>query len=247
MFDDHSHGRSPEQDLWQSVLLAIVEDALFGSLRRVTPRQGAEERNAIARTTDCQTARDYLTRPSRDLATVCALGGLDMWAVIEHMTRQIAAAPSPEELARSTNRRATKPKQPKPVKPAKTGPKQIPFEGECLTIAEWAERTGLPQTTIKTRLAAGWPIDRILTEPRGLKVKRPRKDQLRPAKAGTPARTLTHAGETLTIRQWSERIGLSKGAIERRLRFGWHIDQVLSSQNMRGKSFAGQNLSGNQP
>lgn len=40
--------------------------------------------------------------------------------------------------------------------------------------------------------------------------------------------TLTHAGETLTVAQWSRRIGLSTTAIHQRIRLGWSIDRVLS-------------------
>lgn len=42
----------------------------------------------------------------------------------------------------------------------------ITFRGESLTIAEWAERTGLPFTTIESRLRLGWPAERALTKRR---------------------------------------------------------------------------------
>ncbi|WP_444460011.1 hypothetical protein [Rhodobacter capsulatus] len=35
-------------------------------------------------------ARDYLTRPNRDLAMVCALAGVDTGALPDHMGRKLA-------------------------------------------------------------------------------------------------------------------------------------------------------------
>jgi len=37
--------------------------------------------------------------------------------------------------------------------------------GQSLTIAEWAEITGIDSTTIRYRLSTGWPPDRALQEP----------------------------------------------------------------------------------
>lgn len=45
-------------------------------------------------------ARDYLTRPSRDLAMVCTLAGVDMGAVIEAMRKQLARVLNSVELAK---------------------------------------------------------------------------------------------------------------------------------------------------
>jgi hypothetical protein len=42
----------------------------------------------------------------------------------------------------------------------------ITFRGESLTTVEWAERTGLPFTTIEGRLRLGWPVERALTKRR---------------------------------------------------------------------------------
>lgn len=39
------------------------------------------------------------------------------------------------------------------------------FDGDILTIAEWARRLGVPRERIKSRLARGWSVERALTEP----------------------------------------------------------------------------------
>lgn len=43
---------------------------------------------------------------------------------------------------------------------------KITFAGECLTISQWAEKTGLKPATILARIEYyGWPIDKALTKP----------------------------------------------------------------------------------
>ena len=71
---------NPERNLWLEVLYRTVEDATKGPRHVPKPADKA----LIMRE-----ARDYLTRPSRDLAMVCALAGVDMWAVIEMMRKKI--------------------------------------------------------------------------------------------------------------------------------------------------------------
>lgn len=39
------------------------------------------------------------------------------------------------------------------------------FNGISHTISEWSEIVGIKKTTIKERLNAGWPIEKVLTEP----------------------------------------------------------------------------------
>lgn len=41
----------------------------------------------------------------------------------------------------------------------------IEFRGESRTLAEWAARIGLHQTALHTRLKNGWTVERALTQP----------------------------------------------------------------------------------
>lgn len=88
---ERDHTRSPEQDLWQAVLMRQVEDALYS----VTGVTGYKRH---VRLRICVEARVYLTTPSRGLFDVCTSAGLDMHAVIEAMKKRIAEAPSPEQI-----------------------------------------------------------------------------------------------------------------------------------------------------
>lgn len=82
MFDAPSRW-NPERNLWLEVLYRTVEDATKGPRHVPKPADKA----LIMRE-----ARDYLTRPSRDLAMICALAGVDMGAVVEAMREKIAEA-----------------------------------------------------------------------------------------------------------------------------------------------------------
>jgi hypothetical protein len=42
---------------------------------------------------------------------------------------------------------------------------RLAHNGESLTVREWSARTGLSRGNIYQRLAKGWPVERVLTEP----------------------------------------------------------------------------------
>jgi hypothetical protein len=42
---------------------------------------------------------------------------------------------------------------------------RLTFNGENLTINQWAAKLGINSTAIHRRIALGWPVERILTEP----------------------------------------------------------------------------------
>jgi hypothetical protein len=43
--------------------------------------------------------------------------------------------------------------------------RRFTFQGETLTVREWANRTGIDSRTLDYRLRAGWPIAKVLTRP----------------------------------------------------------------------------------
>lgn len=43
----------------------------------------------------------------------------------------------------------------------------ITFDGETLTITDWAQRVGIGRKSLYDRLAAGWTIEQTLTTPKG--------------------------------------------------------------------------------
>jgi hypothetical protein len=42
--------------------------------------------------------------------------------------------------------------------------KLLTFQGETLTVTEWARKIGVGKATLAKRLANGWPLERALTE-----------------------------------------------------------------------------------
>lgn len=150
---------NPESTLWQEVLRASIEDALSGP---------PETRTWEAFVYECQKARDYLTTPSKDFSLVCTLAGLDAEAVMDRIRKQIANAPSPEELADKAGKRHAKNRQ------SKKGQSDIGFDtgaithaGETLTLKQWSEKTGIAYGALYFRLSCGWSIKDALTVPVG--------------------------------------------------------------------------------
>lgn len=41
----------------------------------------------------------------------------------------------------------------------------LTYDGETLTVTQWAEKTGLKRSTIANRIAKGWSVEKVLTEP----------------------------------------------------------------------------------
>lgn len=148
--------------LWQAVLARAVDDALHG-VAAVGSAQRNQREAAIAE------ARTFLTTPSQDLETVCTLAGLDPVAVMDRMRKQIAEAPSVEELARnprvsSVSAREPVPRRRNPDRSKNNGRPNPTYthNGETLTVREWAERTGLHAGTIRARLRSGASIAEAL-------------------------------------------------------------------------------------
>ena len=134
--------RVPERELWQEVLLRAITDA------RLDPCSWPIPASAYAETAE---ARAYLTTPSKDLATVCALAGVEVEALLDRMQREVASVAVVQRAERHI-----------PQKRNKT----FTHEGKPLAVPEWAEITGLSRGTIYSRLQKGWSISQALTTPR---------------------------------------------------------------------------------
>lgn len=219
---DADNEHNPQRALWQAVLAQAVEDAIYGASLSAASKT---RQHRIAAT---KAARAWLTTPSRDLAEVCHLAGLEPQAVMEHMRKQIAQAPTPEELV--SRRKPPKPK-PAPKPPKQRAPTHYTLGDETLTVEQWAERAGIAPATIQSRLSKGWPLAKALTSRRG--------QHLSPARTwrrGLPPVTITHAGMTLTIQQWADRTGLTVDRIKSRRAKGWPTERVLTATDLRRKT-----------
>lgn len=231
-------GFSPHQNLWQAVLRLAVDDAILGP---------TEMPNRLTFLSECERARAFLTTASDDLMTVCHNAGVNPRAVLERMRDRIAQAPTPEELHN----------QPRPsravvAKPPKR-PKAVPFKdqpytihGEARTAAEWCARTGISLDTARARLNQAWSPERAFTLTRAealLERKAAARQSYRAAmqrtgqtrrkrapSASTPR--YLHGGLNLTLAEWSERTGIKKTTLYKRVVLtGWTVSKALTTTN----------------
>lgn len=237
-------GINPERALWCEVLLRTVQDAVTGV---------AQVQNKTTRIRICEEARRYLTTPSADLAEVCALAGMDMQAVIDRMRKQIAAAPTPEELASSRRQMSSSFAKP-PAKPKekRTRFRDQPFTiyGETRTASEWCILHGVSMRLVQNRLNNGWtPEDAFfLSVAEGKRqatneARRVRRSEVVQAGAEhrrtrtppRPAQTYTYKGEARSLVEWSEITGIGKNTLYARItRQGMTFAQALESPVGKG-------------
>jgi hypothetical protein len=93
----------------------------------------------------------------------------------------------------------------------------IEYQGEKHTIAEWADIKGMPRKTLEQRIRKhGWPIDEAMTLP------------VTHSNSSRQARQYEYDGQSLSVRQWSERKGIPTTLIYERLKYGWPIDKALT-------------------
>ena len=89
-YDDDAGLIDASKNLWHSVLLLAINDALHG------PSRFSGGKNNWRRMID--EARTYITAPNKDFNETCSLAGLDPKAVRERVSALIAQAPSAEEI-----------------------------------------------------------------------------------------------------------------------------------------------------
>jgi hypothetical protein len=95
-------------------------------------------------------------------------------------------------------------------------PRIIEYDGQRLTIAQWARRLGIKPATLKSRL-------RIMPLAKALK-------------PGTNARKVLYEGRRLTVNQLAREIGLKPATLKSRLRYGWPVG-IAASRDLRFRPF----------
>ena len=91
------------------------------------------------------------------------------------------------------------------------------YQGEMLTVREISARCGIDLTVLYQRIMVkGWSMERATTEP-----VHSRTGQLVEA-----------YGESHTIREWAEIVGLPLGALKRRFSDGWPAERALKEPLM---------------
>ena len=100
--------------------------------------------------------------------------------------------------------------------------KVLEYKGEHRTVAEWSKKLGVPRITIDKRLRKGYSVGQCLG--------------LEPIEFDNSwrCRKLTYKGETLTTREWADRLGVSLCQFCVRIRKGFP-DELLFAENRRHK------------
>ena len=93
-------------------------------------------------------ARDWFTVPNDHFNEVCDLAGKCPAKVRQAALKQLEAQPKAKRLCR------------------KGSAQTFTFEGQTLTIAQWASLKGFSPPLIYARLAKGWSHERAMTTPR---------------------------------------------------------------------------------
>lgn len=131
------HDEAPDSDAGRdrAIWLAVIAQALDDATMI---------RAAIKPAVRAQ-ARAWLTTMGADFREVCALAGMEPERLRVVAEQRIAEAGDSKCATRVVER--------------------VTYQGESLTISQWAKRTGLPDLTIRGRLRLGWNAERALTTP----------------------------------------------------------------------------------
>ena len=100
----------------------------------------------------------------------------------------------------------------------------IRFKGQSLTVSDWSKKTGLPRHVIYRRMELGWSVRDILTTPVNLRCSRG---------GGREPLMLTFDGQTRSLREWAEHIGIRRCTLYQRLFEGWSVEETLSTPLLR--------------
>lgn len=210
---------SEEQRLWTEVLILAIDDALHGPPKGNTA--SASYRFEIIR------AREYVTIPNRDFDHVCSLAGLDPEAVRDRLLRQIAKAPTVDDIlsaprpvrrihgraeSAGKKKRYREPKltESMPMKAGSKATKHL-HNGIAMTIPEWSRETGIKIVTIRARLRNGYTFSEAITQP----VKLGRRKDARRTRAGQmPAHAPTEGAGVVSDFAPFQRTGGGRSAQE---------------------------------
>ncbi len=97
---------------------------------------------------------------------------------------------------------------------------KITYNGETLTQQDWSMKLFGNKHTVRARMLRGWSAEKSLSTPQtGIREK-------------CHAKRITFNGETRTILQWAEHLGISKSLMKMRIKM-WPIERALTTRTVR--------------
>lgn len=135
------------------------------------------------------------------------------WPVARAFETPVAPSERAPAAASRTDRRA--------ANRQRTKGKVLAYRGERRTVSEWAKKLGIPRVTIDVRLRKGCTVGQALgLEPIAFDYR-------------GRCRTLTYKGETLTTREWADRLHVSLCQFCVRLRKGFPPERLFAENRRR--------------
>lgn len=90
------------------------------------------------------------------------------------------------------------------------------FEGQSLTLSEWAELTGIPRWTLYDRIVSKkWSLEKALTK------------TVAPRRKSVTQKRVAFQGQLLTIPEWAAKTGISIRTLYARLKKGKALEEVF--------------------
>lgn len=91
----------------------------------------------------------------------------------------------------------------------------LTYNGKTQTIQQWAEETGMSRTCLEQRVSAGWPVDRIFTEPHH---------------NTNCQRLITYNGVTKRLHEWAKDLGINYNTLQTRLDLRhWSVERAFET------------------
>jgi hypothetical protein len=224
-------GKSDDAALYLAVIMQHIEDATSVIPVGMSNLKGASA--DLAR----EEARDWLLKPNAGFEEVCTLANVEPRDVRNAATAKIEEFERQHpEVMRDAARR-------KEEERTKHAAKLYEIDGEQKTLTEWAAVAGVTVATLMKRMYRK-PLAEAVAMSNQADPLEPQGDigYTKLKNGGPIAKTLTHAGETLTVKQWSERTGIGIATIGYRLRKGWTVEQALTGAPARTLTHAGKTL-----
>jgi group I intron endonuclease len=88
------------------------------------------------------------------------------------------------------------------------------FNGESKRLSEWAKTCGVDAHILRTRIANGWPPEKVLTPKKFVRY------------VHTP---VTIGGDTKTVKEFADSFGIKMSMVHDRIKKGWAIEKAITT------------------
>lgn len=98
---------------------------------------------------------------------------------------------------------------------------KLTYNGKSQTLEQWAKETGLSIKTIKNRITRRFTVDRVLYVPSlgGAPIEK---------RLQGDTHTFTFQGETLSLVEWSRKLGIQYATLYDRINRGWPVERAFT-------------------